>query len=239
MNRLPGSWYEDALEPKWLELTEDQEALGEVCGILRQLRKASDGHWKERTTVLGEALGEETYSGYLKLINKFPPIEFPRLNRILHVSPKSRDLSLRIEEGCFYLPPLPQKSSHGDASFVVTLSVECKLVERSMNMRIEMHRVKDDALHGIGYRFELGAGQHAYCHVTLTNKRATGEPLARCPDWLPTSIPRTPASAKCSVSMIVCILLALYGKGGYRKLQSEGVEVDGKYLVALEHILKA
>jgi len=226
------------MRTRWLELTEDQESLGEMCDILRQLRIASDAHWKDGTTVLGEPLGQETYSGYEKLIHKFPPMEFKTLNNMLHVSPKSHDLSLCIEEGCFYLPPLPQEGSHGDERFVATLSVECKLTKRSMNVRIEMHRVKDDDLHGIGYRFELGAGQHAYCHVTLANKRSAGQLLAKCPDWLPTSIPRTPMSAKCSVSMIVCILLGLYGKKGYGKLQSEGVEVDGKYLVELEHILK-
>ncbi len=182
--------------------------------------------------IRGEEISEVAYEGYSRLINKYPPLESQELENRLRESRKSHDLSLRIGHGSFYLPPLEE-----DPEFVATLSLDFKLSSGKMNARIEMHRIIDDSFFGIGYRLEFGVGEHAFSHATLTNKRPDtedGEFLSGCPTWLPTNIPRILSLGKNPVSLIICVIISLYGV----KTVLSNLDVEKKYLHELDHILK-
>lgn len=216
----------------------DSDMLKTLCNILRQVHGFSWELWKIPQTVGGRRVETNAYGAYdsLAKVRDHYPLEPKPLEARLRAAERSRDLSLYLNGGVrFYLPPLDE-----NPDFIATLSVECKLTEpdRRFCIRIEMYTLFTKVLRGIGYRFEFGAGEHLHSHMTLANKRPDregGASLLGCPEWLPTYIPRVPTSAKTPVSLMVCLLISLYGKNGYARIVAD--RPKSKYLSGLEHIL--
>src|SRR6266516_6972410 len=201
-----------------------KESMKELCRILQEVHSISYDYWKNPQNIPKQ----DTYEAYARLANRYPPLEPRELDNLVRESKKSHDLSILIEKGSFYLPPLDE-----DAEFVATLSMDCKLSSNKINMRIEMYRLVKGALCGIGYRFEFG---HAHFHATLVNKRPKvegGETLLGCPEWLPTTVPRIPTMATNPVALITCIILGYYGN----KRLLAGLKVERKYLRELDRIV--
>ena len=131
-----------------------------------------------------------------------------------------------------YLPRLEK-----DAEFVPVLSVKCDLDETKSTMKLRVmliQRVRDcdendgERLRGIGFRLEgphgdeeeqedaegdgeKPEGRHDFYHAQLI-RDFDGGPSLDCPDWLPCNQPSFPLIADCPVTLVLCLLLALYGK---------------------------
>jgi len=209
-----------------------------LCNILRQVHEFSWSLWESGQTVSGSAIDNRanaTYDSLARTADHYP-LEPEPLDGRLRTSERSHDLRLYFNHGTrFYLPPLDE-----NCEFVATLSLDCKLSEpnRSFKFRIEMYTLREQQLHGIGYRFEFGEGEHKHAHVTLAKERPDsegGKALFGCPIWLPTYIPRVPTIAGTPVSLLVCMLIGLYGKKGYARLLTD--PPDNKYLRGLEALL--
>lgn len=214
-----------------------QETMKEICNILQQVHGLSFAHWRDETNIHEQDIGDaEVYKAYTRLIDVDPWVEPDKLDHMLRESKKRNKLNLLIQQGSFYLPPLDD-----DKDFVATLSIDCNLTSRKMNLRIEMHRLVDGSLCGIGYRLEFGAGEHAHFHSTLMTRRPDlqgGKFLSGCPNWLPTDIPRIPTMAKNPVSLVICAILSLYGKKALRTMLGNIEDVKRKYLIELKEILE-
>lgn len=218
-----------------------QEALRDemkvLARIIKEVHSFAKENWKDSQNIHGDKLDPTTYEVYRRLIDKFPPIDSPELSNRLFESVKPRNLCLYLDGGgTVYLPPLDENHE-----FVATLSLECDLKAKTIGLRVELHTLMQEQLCGIAYRLEFGTQAHAYHHFTLANKRPDregGTPIDGCPPWLPTKIPRIPVSGQNPVSILVGVLIALYGVRGYRTLLSKLDEpVNETYLHGLEHIL--
>lgn len=217
-------------------MTDTRTEMKALRKIIQQVHDFSTQHWKAYQGIDGDELNQQTRNAYNYLIGKYPPIESEELSHRLFESIKPRNLNLYLDGGSrFYLPPLGE-----DPEFVASLSLECDLKIATMSIRVEMQRILDDSMCGIGYRLELGTGEHGYYHLTLASKRPNregGENIMGCPLWLPTNIPRIPTSARNPVALLVSVLIGLYGLKGYLKLLSKLEEpIDNQYLLGLEHI---
>jgi hypothetical protein len=207
----------------------------EVCDLLQQVHNVSYKYWKDETDVHGDDIGE-VYDTYLRLIDVDPWIEPEEFDNKIRESKKSHNSTLVIQQGTFYLPPLDEESD-----FVATLSIDSNLQTGKMNLHIEMHRLVEGSLCGIGYRLEIGTGEHAHYHSSLLIRRPGaqgGVLLSGCPPWLPTDIPRIPMKATNPVSLVICAILSLYGRKTLRILLGGLENVRRKYLADLEEILK-
>jgi hypothetical protein len=217
-------------------MTDAHSEMKALRKIIQQVHDFSTQHWKTYEDIDGDKLDQKTRDAYDNLISKYPPIESEELSHRLFESIKPRNLNLYLDGGGrLYLPPLDE-----DPEFVASLSLECDLKAATMSIRIEMQRILEDSMCGIGYRLELGTGEHGYYHLTLASKRPSregGGDIMGCPPWLPTNIPRIPTSAKCPVALFVSVLIGLYGFRGYLKLLTKLEEpIDKQCLLGLEHI---
>lgn len=159
-------------------------------------KRLSDGrHWR---------LVEET-----DLKNWFTP------SNELHV-----DFSQRKK--VLYLPPLGK-----NAEFVPVLSLKCNTIGERLSVRLRVMLIRcsedGDKLFGIGFRMEspesenqieAGNGKeglHDFYHAQLIRGFDYG-PTIESPCWLPETQPSFPITAVCPVTLILSLLLTLYGK---------------------------
>ena len=144
----------------------------------------------------------------------------------------SANVNFFEEKKVLYLPPLEK-----DAKFVPIFSLCCNL---SRNQSIAKFRVmlvtldendENDktTLNGIGFRMETpeginqnantndndSTGIHNFHHAQLIQQFSPeqfGNILpTKCPSWLPGSQPSFPMPADCPVTLLLCIILTLYG----------------------------
>ena len=97
----------------------------------------------------------------------------------------------------------------------------------------------DSNLKSMALRFETDengldpeniAGAHNFCHAQLC-KSVGSRIIGSTPEWLPESTPAIPLDADNQVSLVLCMLTALYGgEHVYRKLSSSGQRDLLKYL---------
>lgn len=150
---------------------------------------------------------------------------FPVSADELHIDFSQRKLVL-------YLPPLEK-----NAEFVPVLSLKCNLDETRINIELRVMlvcRVEDDEgkemLCGVGFRLESPYGEeedkdkeegeenedekeglHDFYHAQLM--RSLGwKSSVECPSWLPCTQPSFPLTADCPITLVLCLLLTLYGK---------------------------
>lgn len=151
---------------------------------------------------------------------------FPVSSNELHVNFSQRDRFL-------YLPPLEK-----GIEFVPVLSMKCDLddTRAEMKLRVMLVRLVEDyeengrgRLCGIGFRLESPHGgeekredterdeeeeresRHDFYHAQLIRNFDGGHSI-ECPSWLPCEQPSFPITADCPVTLVLCLLLTLYGK---------------------------
>jgi hypothetical protein len=204
----------------------NEETMKQLCKIIQKLHDQSSYYWKNRTNIHGEKVDGDLYDFYEDMIRNrgYWLIDDCDLKNRLRESVKPDNLELHINgitekgqsKGRFYLPPLME-----EPEFVAMLSLECNMRSGKTSVRIEMFRSFKGRPYGIGYRFEHGG--HEFCHASLTNKRPDhegGKHLDNCPEWLPTDIPRVPMRADNPVSLLMDVLISLFGTKGYSILAS-------------------
>jgi hypothetical protein len=143
---------------------------------------------------------ERQLENYLKESNQ--EVEFLKLHRFLYLRP--------IEEGGSFLP---------------IMAVKCHWDENNLEVRIRMglFRLFETELKASGFRYETpeGEGDHNYYHAQLIfgfdkdTKR-----LQFCERWLPVTQPAFCLDANNPVSLLVGLLVSLYGFGIIRQMLS-------------------
>jgi len=125
-----------------------------------------------------------------------PQVDFLGLKRFLYLEP--------IVEGGHMLPVLSLRCNFKSASPEVRLEVGLFLVDGAGELR------------AIGYRFETPegeAGKHHYHHAQLfRNFQKQAAWCLPCPPWLPTEQPSFVLSATDGVTLLINVLLSMYGR---------------------------
>ncbi len=184
-------------------------------GLFRQLLKWL---WEKNESVI-RRLSEDTNKNkaseiYSRIITTSPKIENDRALEVM--LPNKERLVVDFEDvGRFlYLEPIPK----GDVALPV-LSWECDFSRKPIpEIRLHLGLFlldKEKNLQVIGYRFETpeGEGRHNYYHAQLIKNFHNGGSCwcAKCRDWLPETQPAFVLDARNPVTLLVCILISVYG----------------------------
>ena len=77
-------------------------------------------------------------------------------------------------------------------------------------------------------------GIHDFHHAQLIRKfgnKLDSKLKIECPSWLPQSQPSFPLPAKCPVTLLLCLIVTLYGRKCYNKFVSDHLNQYGKSAV--------
>ena len=145
---------------------------------------------------------------------------------------KPANVNFFKENKVLYLPPM--KKDAEDAEFVPIFSLCCNLsrnqsIARFRVMLVTLDQNDKTKLNGIGFRMEPpeskdqnanttnndNTGIHDFYHAQLIQQfspKQFGDILQnKCLSWLPESQPSFPLPANCPVTLLLCIILTLYG----------------------------
>lgn len=163
---------------------------------------------------------------FQNLLERWEPIEtFEEIGHLFRPSELVLDFSKRV----LYLPPLEK-----EPNFVPILSLSCILnkIQSSAQFKVMLVcRDEDEKLCSIGFRMETpesmnqsantvsNDGIHDFYHAQLTRKFDQKAPDNKqgfdCPNWLPQSQPSFPLPAHCPVTLLLCLIVTLYGRSYY------------------------
>jgi len=127
---------------------------------------------------------------------------------------KSVQVRLSDHNWVLYLPPVEE-----EPDFLPVLTLECRLDDQKDVMKLRLLLVHCDMSkgkpHSIGFRIEPGHNIHGFYHAQLI-KNLEGaakveNPLVECPLRFPETQPCLPLKAKDSVTLVLCLLISLYG----------------------------
>jgi hypothetical protein len=141
-----------------------------------------------------------------------------------------------------YLPPIEGQPC------VPILLLKCNLKKSEFDISYYVMLLKPkegEKPDCVGFRFEGSEAEngeectHDYWHMQLVSKIDTkiglGFPSSK--NWLSTSLPCVPVKAKCPVSLLLCLLVSLYGPDIFSYLID--ISVDEKYKLPLKDVLHA
>jgi len=151
------------------------------------------------------------------------------------------DMDFASHNKFLYLPPLERK-----ANFVPILQMQCTLKEDQMDVKLRVMFLRsiddENRIGGLGFRLERGKDRHSFYHAQFIHDFAAIRDSRSIDieslDWLPEGQPSFPLAAKCPITLMLCLLLSLYGKeycGTFVndhqifKLQSYLNEIDNWY----------
>ncbi len=210
--------------------------MNKTAGILRQLfdrlyqeqREAWFPRDPQRRKRNPSAGAEETLR--LLINSRLRPIERSDFEHWFPVSPDELHVDFLERKSVLYLPPLER-----NAEFVPCVDVKCDLDDSRTEMELRVMLLgwiedppgSDDAkLRGICFRMESPyveegenasnddeekIGRHDFYHAQLLERFRWGSAI-EFPDWLPCSQPSFPLTATCPITLMLCLLLTLYGK---------------------------
>jgi hypothetical protein len=160
------------------------------------------------------------------LIGPWSPLEEKEVNSMFRDS-KVLEIDFSERNKVLYLPPLEK-----NPEFVPVLCLKCKLHDTKTVVRLYVMLVSrnenEHQLQGIGFRLEspetmildadnsnvdqvIDDGRHDFYHAQLIRSLGWGPPID-CPDWIPETQPSFPVAANCPVTLMLNLLLSLYGK---------------------------
>lgn len=180
---------------------------------------AEEPRWKQANQAL------ETYR---VVSGKWEPITLRDVEYLFAGSELTLDFSRWGK--VLYLKPLEK-----NPEFVPVLSLSCTLNETQSVARLRVMLVCLDGNHenlsGIGFRMETpesmnqhgieagNKGVHDFHHAQLIRRfgeaKLDEKLQINCPCWLPESQPSFPLPAQCPVTLLLCLILTLYGKKYY------------------------
>ena len=203
--------------------------------ILTPLCEIQESAWfreEERWGASKRAL--ETYKFVSqRRLQSLRPIKPEDVNQFFPHS-KSANVNFFEENKVLYLPPL--KRDADDAEFVPIFSLYCNLTKDKSIAKFRVMLVTLDktnqALDGIGFRMETpesgdrtddnSIGIHDFYHAQLIQrfspKQFSDKLQTKCLSWLPESQPSFPLSANCPVTLLLCLIVTLYGRKYYTKI---------------------
>jgi len=188
--------------------------------ILQFMMKKSEYCWSRRIDISGEKLRSETYDNYRILIKRMSPSKWGNLDPLISKTCKSKVKLVATDVGHVYFPPF-----YGDdREFVPILTFEADFSGElpQFLFRIAMLAYNRDnwKLRVFGCRFETphANSSHDYCHAQFTRDplgmSASGksELIEMMADWSPENIPCILGPARGPASLLVWLIVDLYGK---------------------------
>ena len=163
---------------------------------------------------------------------KLLPISLEEIEKLLALS-GTVGMNFSEHGKVLYLPPLEK-----DAHFLPILSLSCKLKETHSTAQLRVMLVSiDDCLkaarkfYGIGFRMETpeswnpdldtpaNPGMHDFHHAQLIQEfgqtKLDNKLQIECPCWIPVTQPSFPLPAQCPVTLLLCLIVTLYGRNYY------------------------
>ena len=195
-------------------ITAFHQILTSLCTIQKSAWFDEEKEWKPSKGAL------ETYKFVSRL--QLPSLHPLKLGDIksFFSSPDTANVNFFEEKKVLYLPPL--KRDADDAEFVPIFSLSCNLNRNQSMAKFRVMLVTLDTndktkLNGVGFRMETpdGTGIHDFHHAQLIHQfspKQFGNILQiKCLSWLPESQPSFPLPADCPVTLLLCIMITLYG----------------------------
>jgi hypothetical protein len=158
-----------------------------------------------------EAYGPKASAISTLLQGKFPPVSREQLERWL---PSEQQVDGEFQRNSFlYLDPpkvgppmLP----------LLSISANFGRCPPAVRIRMGLFLLDEGALCAVGYRFEMaeGPGAHNYCHAQWIRGFEEGSPFpgTESLQWVPDSVPALPLDADNPVTLLVALLVGLYGE---------------------------
>ena len=206
-------------------ITAFKQILTPLCELQESAWNGEEPKWKPSERAL------ETYkfvSGQLLLSVR--PIKPEDIEQFFSPS-KTAKVNFFKENRVLYLPPLRKDAD--DAEFVPIFSLCCNLSKNKSTAKFRVMLVtldkndKNDKkkLNGIGFRMETPEGRtkiHDFHHAQLIQqfspKQFDNILPTKCPSWIPGSQPSFPLPANCPVTLLLCLIVTLYGGEYYTKI---------------------
>ncbi len=182
----------------------------------------------------------QALEAYETVLERLPPITLPEIKNLFKqcCTPSETYKANSSQWGkVLYLPPVEQYNY-----FLPTLSLNCRLNEnqsiaqfRVMLIRIEENKTTHEFC-GIGFRMEtpgsaaqnscatVNDGIHDFYHAQLVRKldsKLKNKLQITCPNWIPDAQPSFPLAADCPVTLLLCLIVTLYGKKYYSQFLEE------------------
>lgn len=216
-----------------------RETISALKDILRPLFENQADAWLNQDPDLKPSC--QVLKTFRIISEKWKPITFEEIAYLFDESELILDFAQRV----LYLPALQKKSN-----FVPILSLSCKLNEAQSIAQFRVMLVALDrnhkTLNSIGFRMETPEsrnqnsntatkeGIHDFFHAQLIQKfdkkKPDGKPEIYCPDWLPESQPSFPLPADCPVTLLLCLIVTLYGRNYYNRfLKTHGTSKTKQY----------
>jgi hypothetical protein len=176
-------------------------------------------------------------SAYEKLVTEYRPVRATEVERSLTCRSA---LDFRSQREAVYLTP-PKGLEH----FVPVLMVKC-CFEDSDGTKLDLRLMlisfsEDDRLHGLGYRMEFGNKKHAFPHAQLVrgfHPAPDRDKLAiSCPSWLPETQPSFLIPATGPVTLLLIMLISLYGLEYTQHFERTAVPGIGQYVNGMSESL--
>jgi len=187
------------------------KTIGTFRTILTRLYQEQDRTWSPRSS--RKKVPKEAQSVWDELSQYWwPPIEERELEKLLK-HPDQLDLEFEKHK-VLYLPPLKK-----GGVFVPAMSMNCVINDDVEDIKIRVMLVRRDGesnqLQGIGFRLESPEGEgedrHDFYHAQLIAGFRKEKDIKSI-SWLPDSQPSFPILARCPITMILSLLITLYGK---------------------------
>lgn len=217
-------------------ITAFKQILTPLCELQESAWNGEEPNWKPSKRAL------ETYKFvFEQRLQSVKPVKSKEIDQFFSPSDTAK-VNFFKENRVLYLPPLRKNAEN--AEFVPIFSLCCNLsrdqnIARFRVMLVSLDENDKTKLNGIGFRMETpdGTGIHDFYHAQLIQQfspKQFGDKLRiKCPSWLPESQPSFPMPADCPVTLLLCIILTLYGWEYYKKIcyRIDGIE---QYLKKLE-----
>ena len=198
--------------------------------ILTPLFKIQQSVWVGRNP--DPIRSKQALATFEALCWKLLPISFKEIEDSLALS-ETVGMNFSQYGKVLYLPPLKK-----NARFVPILSLSCQLKETHSTAQLRVMLVSlDDCLdadgkfYGIGFRMEtpeswnhdtgppVNRGMHDFHHAQLIQEFGQTELNnmleIECPCWIPVTQPSFPLPAQCPVTLLLCLIVTLYGRNYY------------------------
>lgn len=202
--------------------------MDKTIGYLRQifslLHQEQDRDWNIQRRGWQEKAGETSVSSSALQVQEelsssgWLPISAEELREFLSREEDELHVNFYDERKYLYLPALKEDNK----DFVPVLSLKAEFSDGEMKefrLRVMLVSQNDDGeLRGLGFRLEApegsGHGRHDFYHAQLIKgfeKHEMGLSI-KTPQWLPCSQPSFPLLANDPLTLVICLLLTLYGK---------------------------
>lgn len=181
-----------------------KQLFGVLCRIQHSAWLSMEPRWK---------IPEQTYETLYHLMSNWAPISEKEAESLFS-NPNGVEMRLSDRHKVLYLPPMRE-----EPDFLPVLSLECKLDDTSDVMKLRLMLVHCDRSegkpHGIGFRMEEGENIHGFYHAqmikNLEGAATVEEPPIECPLRFPETQPSIPLKAEDSITLVLCLLISLYG----------------------------